>query len=72
MSLTQEEMDWLDEQPTIRNFPAVLSFTETRAPSERRSRVAKRPAWRIAADARQRLLELLAYLIEKDDRDAAS
>jgi hypothetical protein len=56
----------IDESPSYSSGGRVLSFefAETRS----RPPVQKRPAWRIAADRRARQLELLGYLIQKEER----
>jgi hypothetical protein len=70
--MTEKEMIWLDERPTIRSFPAVMSFRRAR-PSEtfsavRETRSRSVPTWRLAAEARGRQLEILAYQLEKEER----
>lgn len=57
----------IDESPSYHSGGRILSFefAETR---RRRPAVQKRPAWRIAADRRARQLELLGYLIQKEER----
>jgi hypothetical protein len=64
--LTEEQMRAIDETPSRRLGGPLycLGFA-----AEARSRLPqKRPAWRIAADRRARQLELLGYLIQKEER----
>ena len=63
MSLTQAQMDAIDEAPTIRGFPAVMSFTPIRAEVRKRSRP---PRWAIQAAARRRQLGLMACQLEME------
>ena len=72
MSLTEAQMTRLDETPTIRNFPAVMSFTPIRA-GEVRSRPARIPPpqddlyVKARREARRRQLEHFARLVERDE-----
>ena len=65
MSLTQADMDRLDEAPTIRSFPAVMSITPVKAEARTRSRL---PGWAIQAAARRRRLERMAFELEREER----
>jgi hypothetical protein len=68
--MTKEQQDWLDEHPTRHSGGWISSFgfAETRSRSGVRRRTPEVPAWRVAADDRRAQLELLAYLIEKEER----
>ena len=64
MSLTQAQMDWLDEQPTQAHRDDLLVHRGgSGAPHS-----LPLPAWKAAAQARARRLKLMAYELEKEKR----
>jgi hypothetical protein len=64
MSLSQAQMDAMDETPNRRLGGRINSFEL----AETRRRSVSKPAWRVAADDRWAQLELLADVIEREER----